>query len=118
MLVLLALVTWALGVRGGAEAKRRSLEGLKATAAATAVALDSKTEPAALADWIARESGYLQVAFVTPEGRVVASTDKTLTTSSPPAQASADAHQGALWAPMRKGTGSEPFLWLRVVPAP
>jgi hypothetical protein len=118
MLALLALVTWALGVRGASEARARSLEGLKATAAASSVALDARAEPPALAEWIARESGYRIVSFVTPEGRVVASTDSTVTTSSPPATPAAQEHQGALWAPLRKGSGSAPFLWLRVVPSP
>lgn len=119
VLVLLALVTWALGVRAGAEAKRRSLEGLRAAAAAAAVAQRGGAEPQALAEWIAREAGYRSVAFVTPEGRVVGATDSTLTTATPPPNAAeAVEHQKALWAPVRHGTGTAPVLWLRVVPAP
>jgi hypothetical protein len=117
MLVLLALVAWALGVRGEREAARRTLQGVAAAAAASALAESGTPEQlGALAGWLSREAGYRSVAFVNLDGRVVAGTDANLSTADPPTKAEPAEHSGAMWAPVRRGTGTQPTLWLRVVP--
>lgn len=116
VLGLLALVATALEMRGVQRAKVASLQGLRAVAAATSVGVGPREGERlqGMSEWLVREGGYKSVAFFDTEGRVLASTDATEAPVEVPRGNEPTSRDGALWAPLRQGTGTSPWGWVRV----
>ncbi|MCC6403119.1 MAG: hypothetical protein IT207_03840 [Fimbriimonadaceae bacterium] len=116
VLGLLALVAGAMGLQASARAQAATIQGVKGVAAAASVSVSSgDTEKLrGMAEWLVREGGYSSVAFFDPQGRVFASTVATEPPATPPDPVAPARRPDGYWAPLRQGTGSTPWGWIRV----
>ncbi|MGE0001150.1 MAG: hypothetical protein AB7F50_00475 [Fimbriimonadaceae bacterium] len=116
VLALLALVVAAMGMRASTMARAANLQGAKGVAAAASVGISSgdAVRLQGMAEWLVREGGYSSVAFFDTQGRVFASNVATEPPATPPEKLEPTYQSDGYWAPLRQGTGSEPWGWVRL----
>lgn len=116
VLALIALVVAAMGMRASTMARTANLQGAKGVAAAASVGISSGDTQRlrGMSEWLVREGGYSSVAFFDTEGRVLASNVATEPPATPPGKMEPAYQSDGYWAPLRQGTGSEPWGWIRL----